>query len=126
MPEPLAPFDADILASVAGSHDVTEHQLREALKTLHAHVESFSGVEELVHDWRKGLPYDPLVTRTAETYYLVFLPTVWEEFAEQLDWKETTLEAVRAVHERQARRAARRRGNTVDPYEGAAPLVISR
>lgn len=126
MTDPLAPFDDDILANTASEYDLSESRLRSTLRSLHDHVESLSGVEELVYDWRKGLPYDPLVTQTDDTYYLVFFPSVWEEFADQLNWKAVTLEAARAVHDKQARRAAERLGQPVEPYEGAAPFVIAR
>lgn len=126
MADPLAPFDDDLVAAVAADHDLPESRLREAIRRHHAYVESLSGVDELVYDWRQGLPYDPLVARTEEAYHLSFLPSVWEEFGEQLGFEAATLAAVRDVHDRQARRVAEERGDPTAPYEGAAPMVLSR
>lgn len=126
MADPLDPFDDELFRRVADRRDLPESDLRDAVRALHDHVEALSGVDELVHDWRTGLPYDPVVTRTSTAYYLAFNPSVWTEFAAQLDWEETTLAAVRSLHDRQARRAAERRGDPVATYEGAAPMVLAR
>lgn len=126
MPAPLDPFEDALVERVATEHGSRPERLRETVRALHDHVASLSGVDELVHDWRKGLPYDPLVARTSTAYYLVFRPSVWREFADQLCWEDSTLAASRDLHDRQARRAAERRGDPLDPFEGGAPMVLAR
>ncbi|MFB6191730.1 MAG: hypothetical protein ABEI11_00230 [Haloarculaceae archaeon] len=122
----LAPFDADLVAAVAAETGGSEASLWDALGRHQAYADSLPSVEDLVYEWRTQLPYDPLVARTDEAYYVALLPGVWNEFGEQMGLSGATITRLREVHDRQARRAADERGEPTDAYEGAAPMVLSR
>lgn len=122
----LAPFDDDVVAAVAAETGGSEASLWEALGRHQAYADSLPSVDDLVYEWRTQLPYDPLVTRTDEAYYVALLPGVWNEFGEQMGLSGATITRLREVHDRQARRVADERGEPTDPYEGAAPMVLSR
>lgn len=122
----LAPFDADVVAAVAAETDGSEASLWDALGRHQAYADSLPSVDDLVYEWRTQLPYDPLVARTDEAYYVALLPGVWNEFGEQMGLSGATITRLREVHDRQARRVAAERGEPTEPYEGAAPMVLSR
>lgn len=122
----LAPFDADVVAAVAEETGGSEASLWDALGRHQAYADSLSSVDDLVYEWRTQLPYDPLVARTDEAYYVALLPGVWNEFGEQMGLSGATITRLREVHDRQARRAAADRGDSTEAYEGAAPMVLSR
>jgi hypothetical protein len=117
---PLAPFEDDILAAVADESGVDETALRESLRRHQRTARENPGVDDLVYEWRKYLPYDPLVDRTETAYYCALRVGVWDEYA---DYLGVDLTAVMAVHDRQARRVA---GERQDRYDGAEAMVLTR
>ena len=125
-PDRLAPFDEDVVAAVASETGGSEADLWDALDRHQAYADSLPSVEDLVYEWRTQLPYDPLVARTDAAYYVALLPGVWTEFGDQMGLSGATITRLREVHDRQARRAAEARGDSTDPYEGAAPMVLAR
>lgn len=124
--DPLAPFDDDLVADAAGEAGLGPEAVASALRTHQESVREYPGVDDLVYEWRRGMAYDPLVTRGDAAYYLAVLGHVWTEFGERLDFGDDLLASVRRVHERQARRDAP--AQDVDPsvYEEAAPVVLTR
>jgi hypothetical protein len=115
----LAPFDDDLVGAVAAEFGVPESELRGTLRRHQRTARDNPGVDDLVYEWRKYLPYDPLVTRTPAAYYCALRPGVWAEFAAYLD---TDLDAVVAAHDRQARRVA----NDASAYDGREAMVLTR
>lgn len=135
--DPLAAFDEDVVGSVARETGTAVEHLRGVLRRHQEHAASLPGVDDLVYEWRRFLPYDPLVRRDAETYVLALERSVWTEFGDQLSFDESTLEAVVLVHARQARRAldseATHSGaeteperNPEDAFADAEAMVLTR
>ncbi|WP_276261415.1 hypothetical protein [Haloglomus litoreum] len=124
--DPLAPFDADILAAVAGRTGTDPAHLRELLRRHQQSARDLPGVDNLVYEWRKYLPYDPVVARTEAAFHCVVLPEVWADFAEALDIDDADFERLLAVHDRQARRAAEARGESTEPFDGATAMLLTR
>lgn len=124
--DPLAAFDDDIVGAVSTETGLSASRLREALRRQQEHARSLPGVDDLVYEWRRFLPYDPLVRRDETAYYLVFTPSVWAEFGEQLSFDDGTLAAARAVHERQLRRVLTRHGEDTSVVDGGAAMVLTR
>jgi len=122
----LAPFDGDVVAAVASETGGSEAALWDALQRHQAYAGSLPSVEDLVYEWRTRLPYDPLVDRTDAAYYVALLPQVWTEFGEQMGLSGATITRLREVHDRQARRLTAEHGTPTEPYDGAAPMVLSR
>ncbi|WP_255149816.1 hypothetical protein [Halorarius halobius] len=124
--EPLGALDDDVIAAVADDAGEDTERLRDALERHQEHARSLPGIEELVYDWRRSLPYDPLVHREPTAYYLVFQQSVWTEFADQLGLDEPLSTAVQSVHDRQTRRALARAGVDVAVVDGGAAMVLGR
>lgn len=124
--EPLAAFDDELVAHVSDAEGVDATALRDALRRQQEHARSLPGVDDLVYEWRRFLPYDPLVHRGETAYYLVFTASVWEEFGEQLSFDDATLAAVRAVHDRQLRRALVAVDLDASVADGGAAMVLTR
>jgi hypothetical protein len=124
--DPLAPFDADIVESVAERTDTDPAHLRDLLRRHQVTARDLPGIDNLVYEWRRYLPYDPVVARTDEAFHCVVLPEVWGDFADALDIDDSDLERLLAVHDRQARRAAEARGEPTDPFDGATPMLLTR
>lgn len=124
--DPLAAFDDDLVEHVATAEEMEVTVLRAALRRQQEHARSLPGVDDLVYEWRRFLPYDPLVHREETAYYLVFLPSVWEEFGEQLSFDDATLAAVRSVHDRQVRRTLSAVGEDESVVDGGAAMVLTR
>lgn len=122
----LPPFDEAVIDAVAGETDSTTEAVRELVVRHQALVRDNPGVADLVYEWRTRLGYDPLVERTDDAYHLVVLPGIWEEFGDALDLSPAELDRLERVHDRQARRAARRRGGDESVFDGAAPVVLAR
>jgi hypothetical protein len=99
--DPLAPFDEAVIESVAADHDLESERLRALLGRHQEQMRELPGVENLVYEWRKLLPRDPLVERREAVYLLVVEPNVWPQFADALGVGTNALAAVKAVHERQ-------------------------
>lgn len=124
--EPLAPFDDDLVADAAAATGLDADEVADALREHQASVREYPGVDDLIYEWRRGMAYDPLVERTAAAYYLVVLAHVWTEFGDRLGLGDDRLAAVRAVHDRQARRDATDLGVDESVYDDAAPIVLAR
>lgn len=100
-PDPLAAFDEDVIGAVAAETGVEDVRLRDLLRRHQELVRDLPGVDDLVYEWRKGFPVDPLVERRTDAYYLRLDRPVWPEFAEALGMDERELRAVRTAHARQ-------------------------
>jgi len=96
----LAAFDEDLFAD--GSLD--RDRLVALARAHQAGVRESPGVDNLVYEWRNGLARDPLVERTRGVYVLALPDRVWAEFVAALDADEAEAAALRALHDRQARR----------------------
>jgi hypothetical protein len=99
----LAPFDLAVIRTTAQHNKIEEARLREALTTHQRTMRETPGVEDLVYEWRKQYD-DPVLVRTPTMFVLAVPPTVWEEYAEYLDFGDETLAAVTAVHQEQTLR----------------------
>jgi hypothetical protein len=124
--DPLVPFDDDIIAAVADRTDADPDRLRTLLRRHQESARDLPGIDNLVYEWRKYLPYDPVVARTDEAFHCVVLPEVWADFADALDIDDADFERLLAVHDRQARRAAEDRGESTEPFDGATPMLLTR
>ena len=125
---PFAPFDAQVVETAAAGSDLTPAALRAALQRLHEHAAATPGIDELVMEWRRFLPYDVLVARTEDAYYLAVADSVWSEFADQLGLTDAELAALRTLHERQTRRTLRAHDgpDSPDALDERAALVLAR
>jgi transposase-like protein len=99
--DPLAPFDDSVLAAVARDHGVTVGTLRDLVRRHQELVRRLPGVDDLVYEWRRGFPNDPVVERRSEAYFLSVADTVWPEYVSTLSLDEREAAALRAVHRRQ-------------------------
>lgn len=124
--EPLAPFDDAVVGSVAAETGGDAAALRALVARHQRAVRENPGVSNLLYEWRRYLAYDPLVARTAEAYHLVVLDRVWEEFGASLGLSGVELDRLKRVHDRQARRDARARGDDESVFDGAAPILLTR
>jgi hypothetical protein len=124
--DPLVPFDADIVDAVAERTDTDPAHLRDLLRRHQQSARDLPGVDNLVYEWRKYLPYDPVVARTDEAFHCVVLPEVWADFADTLDIGDADFERLLAVHDRQARRAAEARGESTESFDGATAMLLTR
>lgn len=113
------PFDADLVETVARERAMSVASLWAALDRHQSTVAENPGADSLVYEWRRYHPGDPLVARTEEWYVCAVRPAIWAEFETALD---TDLTAVRAVHDRQARRLAA----DERPFEDHAAMVLVR
>jgi len=96
----LAPFDLAVIRTTAQHNDVEESALRDALASHQRTMRANPGVEDLVYEWRKQYD-DPVLVRTPDVFILALPPTVWEEYADYLEFEDETLGAVTAVHQEQ-------------------------
>lgn len=119
--DPLAAFDADRIADVAGETDLSADTLEALVRRHQDAVRDLPGVEDIVYEWRSQFHEDPLRDRTPERYVLVLRDHVWEEFADSLDLSADELTAIQAVHERQA--SAVIADGTLDD---GVPMVLTR
>lgn len=117
----LRPFDDDLIDEVATEVGLTPPALRELVDRHQAAVRDTPGVDDLVYEWRRFYPYDPVIARTDTAYIVAPDETVWDEFATALDLPPTEREALMTVHARQARRRA-----APDRLDGTAPMVLTR
>lgn len=124
--DPLVPFDTDIIEAVADRTGTVPDNLRDLLRRHQQSARDLPGIDNLVYEWRRYLPYDPVVARTEEAFHCVVLPEVWADFADTLDIDDSDFERLLAVHDRQARRAAETRGESTEPFDGATPMILTR
>ena len=119
----LAPFDLAVIRTTAQHNPVDEPTLREALTAQQRTMRENPGVEDLVYEWRKQYD-DPVLARTPAMFVLAVPPTVWEQYADYLDFEDETLAAVTAVHQEQTIRT-----ESVDLSgmpEGHVALIVGR
>ncbi|WP_340102072.1 hypothetical protein [Salinibaculum salinum] len=101
--DPLAAFDDDTLETVAATTGVDERRLRDVARAHQAGVRDLPGVDDIVYEWRNQFHQDPLLHRTEAVYVLALRDHVWTEFGAQLDATDAELDALRTLHDEQAR-----------------------
>jgi len=124
--DPLAVFETEVIEAVATESDCSADDVRVLVRRHQQGMREFPGVDDLLYEWKKYYPYDPVVARTDRFVHVVLFPEVWDEFADRLDLTDAEQEALMAVHDRQARAAATARGDDTDVFADAAPLVVTR
>jgi len=96
----LEPFDLAVIRTTAQHNDIEERELRDALAHHQRTMRETPGVEDLVYEWRKQYD-DPVLVRSPDLFILALPPTVWEQYADHLEFEDETLAAVTAVHQEQ-------------------------
>lgn len=125
--DPLAAFDPSLVAEVAAEEGVEPEELRDLLRVHQETVRERPGVDDLVYEWRRTLPYDPLVARTEAAFHVVLTEAVWAEFLDAHDLSARERRALLAVHDRQVRHALDEGEREADdPLYGGAPMVLTR
>jgi len=119
---PLAAFDDETFDRVAAETGVSADRLRTLARRHQEGVRELPGVDDIVYEWRNHFHMDPLLTRTDAVYVLALPSHVWDEFADRLELSAAELDALRAVHDRQARALA----DATDRLDGDAGLVLTR
>jgi hypothetical protein len=112
--DPLAAFDDEAIDAVAASADVDEELLRTLARDHQEGVRDLPGVDDIVYEWRNQFHLDPLLHRESDVYVLALRGHVWDEFGERLGLEDTELDALRALHDRQARRLVEDAGRLAD------------
>ncbi|QIB72789.1 hypothetical protein G3I44_05540 [Halogeometricum borinquense] len=120
---PLAAFDGDVIARVAREMSIEEATLREAIAEHQRGVRSLPGVEDIVYEWRRTLPQEPLIARRTDAYFLVVNPAVWQEFIDALGLSENESDALRTVHDVQLIESV---GEDAVPADGREAIVLTR
>lgn len=120
--DPLAAFDDGVVEAVAAETGVPLGTLRDLIRRHQRLIRENPGVDDLLYEWRKYYPYDPLVARTDRAFHVVLLERVWREFTDRLCVSDAERRALLAVHDRQARTEAA----DGDVFEGGAPMVLTR
>jgi hypothetical protein len=118
--DPLAAFDESLLAAVAGEFDVSVATLEALVRRHQQLVRRLPGVDDIVYEWRKGFPNDPVVERRPEAYYLSVAETVWPEYVAALSLSDREADILRTVHRRQLETTV---GGTIG---GRAAMVLTR
>jgi hypothetical protein len=121
---PLAAFeDASVDAVAAEWPDAVDGtRLRRLVADHQQSVRDLPGVENIVYEWRRGFPVNPVVLRTDSAYFLLVAPWVWAEFVSALSLSDAEADALRAVHERQFRRSVAVERDRIDPAAAADHL----
>jgi hypothetical protein len=91
--------------SAVSSESISGSRLRRLVADHQQSVRDLPGVENIVYEWRRSFPVNPVVLRTDSAYVLVVEPWVWDEFAAALSLSDAETDAVRAVHDHQFRRS---------------------
>lgn len=112
--DPLAAFDDDIVETVAEGTGIDSTRLRDAAQTHQEGVQELPGVDDIVYEWRNQFHLDPLLHRDSDVYVLALRSHVWSEFGERLDVTEEELDALRTLHDEQARRLVNDAGRLAD------------
>jgi hypothetical protein len=118
----LAAFDDQTLESVADRTETTAENLEALVARHQERVRDSPGVDDIVYEWRNYFHMDPLVVRTETAYVLAVESHVWDEFAESLDLSGPELDALKAVHDAQARTTAPNAGR----FGTAEAVVLTR
>jgi hypothetical protein len=103
---PLAAFDETVVDAVADETGIRPTRLRELAARHQEEIRDLPGVDDIVYEWRNHFHMDPLVARTGAAYVLAVESHVWEEFDEGLDASGAERDALKALHDRQARALA--------------------
>lgn len=122
--DPLAAFDDEIVATTATDADVPQAALDDMITRQQELVREYPGVDNLVFEWRRAFPNDPLVRRTERAYYLVVGEHVWTDFQSRLDLSDDDLRTLRTVHERQFRVTVGEDAASIGP--DAHAIVLTR
>jgi hypothetical protein len=106
----LAAFEDDLVASVGAEveperdAEVGPERLAALAREHQAGVRDRPGVDNIVYEWRRQLPGDPLLRRTRAVYVLALPEGVWAEFLDELGADGQEAAALRRLHARQADR----------------------
>jgi hypothetical protein len=124
--EELAAFDDDILQSVGT--EVGADRLADLAREHQAGVRDFPGVDDIVYEWRRGLPRNPLLFRSPAVYVLALPNRVWAEFLDDLETDDPEAEALQELHDRQARRTLEQvaQRNVTDALDARVAMVLAR
>ena len=112
--DPLAAFDDDLFETVTATTGIEASTLREIARDHQKGVRELPGVDDIVYEWRNQFHQDPLLHRDSDVYVLALRSHVWTEFGDRLDVDEPTLDALRALHDEQARRLVSDTGRLAD------------
>lgn len=88
--DPAAPF--------AGVTDRAPERLATALAAIQAAVRESPSVADVVYEYRRAFPADPLIERHGDAYYLAVPSHVWPEFATAAELDERTRDDCQRVH----------------------------
>lgn len=119
----LAVFDDDVVSRTAEETGVDADHLREVARNHQQTVRDLPGVEDIVYEWRRMLPKNPLLERRTEAYYLAVDATVWGEYGDALSLSAADFDALRTLHENQLVATL---GAEAVPDDGRLPLVLTR
>lgn len=124
MRDPLSAFDRSHIESVALESGYDHERLAALLRTHQEGLRTLPGAAELVHEWRRTLPDDPLLFREGRVFYVALDERIWRQFQEPLGVDDATLRAVMAVHDRVTRAAADRAEEAVDAALADAHAMV--
>jgi hypothetical protein len=96
--DPLSPFEEQVFAAVARDQGVSAAALRGLVRRHQELVRRLPGVDDVVYEWRRNSPDDPVVVRRPDVYYLSVAEHVWPEYVEALGLDGEEAAALRAVH----------------------------
>lgn len=99
--DPLGAFDSTVVDDVAWEFDCTPDSLAALARDHQESVRALPGVDDIVYEWRRTLPVDPLVERRSDAYFLRIESAVWAEFTDALALGDDEAAALVAVHARQ-------------------------
>ncbi|SFG06533.1 hypothetical protein SAMN04488063_1313 [Halopelagius inordinatus] len=119
----LVAFDEDVVSRTVDQTSVDAERLRDVAQSHQQMVRELPGVDDIVYEWRRALPKNPLLERRTEAYYLAVDATIWGEYGDALSLSETDFDALRALHENQL---AATLGPDSVPDDGRLPLVLVR
>lgn len=123
--DPLAAFDPDLVSAVARETGGDADALRSLVRRHQESVRELPGVADLVYEWRRRFD-DGVVVRTEAVFCCAVRPVVWSEFADALGIDDDERDRLALVHDRQARRTARREGADGSAFDGRAAVVLTR
>lgn len=124
--DPLSVFDDAIVQTVAHNQDLDPGTVRRIVRRHQEGVRTLPGVDNLVYEWRRTLPDDPLVARLEPAFVLVLGGQIWSEFADHLDLTAQEGRALRTVHDRQASALVEETHGDAGDLEEGSPMVLTR